>query len=505
MQKKVTEIQESSINPSKLTGLGVLLALCWLMVSILKGEPSLFALLGGLNLLIMVSVRITARKNHQMDNEGGIFGYLVTWILAYLLYPEKEALITGLPLQLNEVMVIYLGIAFLTWFTVTPKKATQELILGLSPFFSNFVLNFWKLTVLFLFLVNLRELSFLNNFAVTVFLITGFVELFLFYSRKLTVNYVDLILNPVKLLSSLIPVGQTLKWILLPLIFIILGQMVLDFWTLLLMLTAIFIGIISILTGFTKLTLSSGVIESRVEQGKAIMPKVIDEVISFSSSDQLETFDEFYRVSKETVIQKNNEIVTFYKNDVVLHFPFSDELQNATGVFILHLNLRDMKSPIIKKKKEKKVKKGKTITISMGSKKFQKKEKDSSGNLNLRGSTVHRIPLESWNSLKDEFKLEQLTREEFTKNLGFKDVKEAEQKLGQVIQGTVKVQEQIRSRIRGVPAPSFKFRDKIKSRISGNSLEIPPKLLEELNLPENQELELVRGKDEYLFYVRLKK
>ena len=55
--------------------------------------------------------------------------------------------------------------------------------------------------------------------------------------------------------------------------------MELDFWTLLLILASLFVGIISILTGFAKLTLSSGMIESRVEQGKTFMPKVIDEVI----------------------------------------------------------------------------------------------------------------------------------------------------------------------------------------------------------------------------------
>ena len=502
MQKNIPKWQESTnINPSKLTGIGVLLALSWLMVSILKGDPNLFTLLGAFNLIIMINVRIRARKNSQMEIEGGIFGFLVTWVLAYFLYPEKDAFLAGLPLQINEVMVIYLGIAFLAWFVITPKKATQEIVFGLSPFLSSLLLSLWQVSVLFLFLVNLRELRFLNEFAVIIFLIIGFLELIYFYTRKLSVNYVDLILNPLKLLSNLLPIGQTLKWVLLPLIFIVLGQMELDFWTLLLILAAIFIGILSILTGFTKLTLSSGVIESRVEQGKTLMPKVIEEVVALSSLDQLETFDEFYRVPEETVIQKAKEIVTFYKNDVILHFPFSNELQNATGVFIFHLNLHAAVASIIKKKPLQK--RRKTITITMKSKEFQKEVKESVVNLNLRGSTVHRIPLEYWNSLKD--KLEQLTREEFAQYVGFDDVKELDRKLAKAVQGTIKVQEQIRSRIRGVPAPSFKLKDKIIAKISGNSLHVPSELLQELNLPEDQDLELVKGKDEYLFYVRLKK
>ncbi|MHA1944610.1 MAG: hypothetical protein ACW97W_00810 [Candidatus Hodarchaeales archaeon] len=501
MQKNVAKRQVSSkMSLSKLTSLGALLALSWLMVSILNGEPILFVLLGGLNLLIVGSARINARKKNQMENEGGIFGFLVLWLLTYFFYPSKEAIIADLSLQLNELMVIYLGIAFLIWFAVSPKKTTQEIILGLSPFLSDFILNFWKISVFFLFLVNLRELRFLNDFAVIIFLVVGFFDLILLYTRKLKINYVDIILNPVKLLTTLLPVGQTLKWILLPLIFIILGQMELDFWTLLLILASLFVGIISILTGFAKLTLSSGVIESRVEEGKTLMPKVIDEVISISSSNNLETFDEFYRVPEETTIQKKNEIVTFHKNDVLLHFPFSNELQSSTGVFIFHLNLNNKKKST---KKRKRVARGRTVNVTIGSKGIKKEVSESAVNFDLRGSTVHRITLKRWNSLKSGLK--QITREEFAQYVGFEDVKELDRKLAKAVQGTVKVQEQIRSRIRGVPAPSFKFSDKIISRLSGNSLQVPSELLEELNLDKDQDLELVKGKDEYLFYVRLKK
>jgi hypothetical protein len=485
---------------SKLTSLGALLALSWLMVSILNGEPILFALLGGLNLLIVGSARINARKKNQMENEGRIFGFLVLWFLTYFFYADKEAIISDLSLQLNEVMVIYLGIAFLIWFAISPKKTTQEIVLGQSPFLSDLILNFWKLSVLFLFLVNLQELNFLNDLAVVIFLVVGFSELILFYNRQFRINYVDVILNPIKLLSSLLPVGSILKWVLLPLIFIILGQMELDFWTLLLILASLFVGIISILTGFAKLTLSSGMIESRVEQGKTFVPKVIDEVISISSSDNLETFDEFYRVPEETTIQKKNEIVTFHKNDVLLHFPFSNELQSSTGVFIFHLNLHNKKKST---KKRKRVVRGRTVNVTIGSKGIKKEVSESAVNFDLRGSTVHRITLERWNSLKSGLK--QITREKFAHYVGFEDVKELDRKLATAVQGTVKVQEQIRSRIRGVPAPSFKFTDKIISKLSGNSLQVPSELLEELNLDTDQELELVKGKDEYLFYVKLKK
>ena len=105
MQKKGAKRQVSSkMSLSKLTSLGALLALSWLMVSILNGEPLLFALLGGLNLLIVGSARIEARNKNQMENEGRIFGFLVLWLLTYFFYPNKEALISEFSLQINEVM-----------------------------------------------------------------------------------------------------------------------------------------------------------------------------------------------------------------------------------------------------------------------------------------------------------------------------------------------------------------------------------------------------------------
>ena len=49
------------------------------------------------------------------------------------------------------------------------------------------------------------------------------------------------------------------------------------------------------------------------------------------------------------------------------------------------------------------------------------------------------------------------------------------------------------------------YEARISSKISGNSLQVPAVLLEELNFAKNQELELVEGKDEYLFYFRKEK
>ncbi|MHA2109794.1 MAG: hypothetical protein ACW99R_18970, partial [Candidatus Hodarchaeales archaeon] len=194
----------TNIRPSRLTGLGVLFALLWIMISILQEDPNLFVFLGGLNLLLMFTLRIQARNKRQMENEGGIFGYLVIWTLSYFIYNQKDALVSSFQLSLNEVMVGFLVLTFIFWFSITPRKVSQEIVFGLPPHISNIILNLWKLSILFLFLVNLSELNFLKDVAVITFLAVGFFELILFYSRQVTINYVDLILNPSKLISTLL-------------------------------------------------------------------------------------------------------------------------------------------------------------------------------------------------------------------------------------------------------------------------------------------------------------
>ncbi len=490
----------SNIRPSRLTGLGVLFALAWIMISILQEDPNLFLALGALNFLLMLTVRVQARKNRQMDNEGGIFGYLVTWMLAYFIYHEKDVLIQSLQLSLNEVMVLLLALTFVSWFVITPRKVTQELVLGLPPHLSNLVLNLWKLSILFLFLVSLRELNFLTEIAVICFLVIGYFELILFYGRQITVNYVDLILNPLKLVGTLLAgLKQAFKWILLPFIFIILGQMELNIFTLSLIFAAIFVGIISLGTSITKLTLSSGVIESRAKEGQRVIPKVIDEVVGMSSLDQLQQFDKAFRVPKEITIQKSREVATLYPDDVILHFPFSNELQDSTGVFLFHLNRQGMMKGV---KKRSGIRTERRFTMTVQKQKTEKKVVKSETSLHLEGSTVHRISIEDWEKLQEQ--LIQLSREEFATFLGFKSIDELDQKLVEAVQNTVKIQEQVRSRIRGVPAPSFKGVDKIGSKLLDNKLVIPKEFLSKLNLAKDDELELIEGKDEYLFYVRKK-
>ena len=153
--------------------------------------------------------------------------------------------------------------------------------------------------------------------------------------------------------------------------------------------------------------------------------------------------------------------------------------------------------------KRSKIKFNKQMTVTTNSKKLRKKETKSERRLHLEGSTVHRISVQDWIKLKSQ--LIQLSREEFATFLGFENMNVLDEKLAVAVQNTVKFQEQVRSRIRGVPAPSFRGAKNFGSKLMDNKLVIPEEFLSKLNLSKDQEIELIPGKDEYLFYARVKK
>ena len=85
---------KSDIKPNWLSSLGILLALAWLLITFMQEEPNLFLVLGGINLIVMIYSRFISRKNQGLELEGGITGYLLTWLLAFIFYQQKEFVIS---------------------------------------------------------------------------------------------------------------------------------------------------------------------------------------------------------------------------------------------------------------------------------------------------------------------------------------------------------------------------------------------------------------------------
>ena len=490
----------STIKSRSLTTLGILFALAWLLITFLQEDPRLFVFLGGVNLFITIISRIRARTHETLELEGKIIGFLIIWVLAFFFYRKKEENIVILDwvFQTEQLMVSFLVISFLVWFIISPKKTTQEIIFRLPPFYSNLVLNLWKLAVIFLFLVTFPALRFLSNYAVLFFLICGFFGLIVFYKRQYNINYIDIILNPIGLLISVF-VGplEASKWILLTIIFILLDQMDLDISTLLLMFSAIFVGFITLITMLTKLFLSSGVIESRVKENKTLIPQVIEEIQQMSTLEKITQFDEFYEVPKEIKIHREKEIINLNPGDLLFRLPFSPALEGKTGIFIFHLNKQKL---LINIKKRRRWRRWTEHDLEK-----HKEIKKEVKNLNLSGSSFHRISAKRWEILQKELK--PIGKDIFATSIGFEDSQELDTELVKVVQSSIIVQEQIRSRLRGVPAPRFERTRRMdyKTTLTDKSITIPNDLLEMKHIRENQEIEIIPGKDEYLFYARTKR
>lgn len=515
----------AKMKPNWLTVFEVFLALGWLFITFLQENPEIYLLFGGLNLITMVLLRYIIRQKQALEMEGGIAGYLVLWVITSFFYQNKTEYI-ALPVletsvQVNDMMILFLTLSFLAWFIIAPRKTTQDILWNLPPFYSNLLLNLWKLAVLSLLLVGfIPQLNPFSNLAIIFYLIVGFFELIITYNKQIRIDYIDIILNPVQLLLNIIsgPVGA-LKWVLLTLIFIILDSLQLDLGTIALLFCALFIGIISLITSISRLILNSGLIESRVEEGKTIIPQVIEEVQLLSSSDKLIQFNEYYEVPEQILVNKRNQVVTMNKGDMILRIPFSKELETKTGVFFFHLNMLKMTLNIknIKKFTTQKFTKVNVKDIdskefedkiqssieNFDSKEFEEKVKSSVKNFDLRGSSIHRISNEKWKDI--EKKIIRLEKEKFTQKLGFKDSVEFDKELTKIIRRTVMAQEQVRSRLRGVPAPAFSDQTSYTSIIKANGINFPLDFIKDQEILEGQEIELIPGKDEYLFYIKRKK
>lgn len=484
-------------KPNWLTSLGVILALLWIFIAFNQDDPLLFLAIGGLNIITTIISRAVVRSKNALESEGGIIGFLITWFIAFFLYQTKGGVInlSGFEFQVNEVMTFYLTLAFLAWFIISPQKTSQEILWNLPPILSAAIFNLWKFSIIFLFLVTLPELAALSDIAILIFLIAGILELIILVHKQIKVEYVDIILNPLQLLGTVLAGPLTaVKWIVLVAIFTLLGQLTSNLISLLFIFSCIFAGIIALSTSITRLTMSSGVIESRVEEGKTIIPQIFQEVQQMARMESLSQFDEFYEVISPIMIKKTNKVINIKEGDKLIHLPFSDELETNTGVFIFHINMEGLMRAVMEGDIRSRAKK-------LNEEEFQDRMKKSVKNFSFKDSTIQRLSIVEWSNLQSAIR--KLKQEEFAVLLGFKDIEEFDAEFAKLVRSTVIMQEQIRSRIRGVPAPSFKEAN-FFSRIFKNKIEIPQDLMSKHSISSDQEIEIIPGKGEYLFYIKKK-
>lgn len=493
-KQKKKQIPDLDVKPESKVFLGSLLAFGWVISAIMNTELDLFLLLGFLSLSFTVLLRIRSRKKGTLgiESEGGVFGYLFIWFLSDFFYSNKKLDINfgigDFYLTGHEVMNYYLVIIVIAWFAITEKVVVQEILFGLPPFYSRLILNLWKLAVI-LELISLIALRDLKDIANIFFFLSGYLDLILFYSRQLKTDFLDIIFDPLKLIkTTLNGFFMAFKWFLLVLIMALLGQFdISTLPSLVLIAGAIFVGIIAEVTNILKLVQTGGISESQIQKGKDEVPRMFNEIKTFAKPDKLTNYDEIYLIENEIKLDRKNEILSLSPDYILLKIPFSEELGNRVGIFAVSIK----KSILSNKSGSKKT--GKWFSFFA----------NEDGEIKLGKSSVnmHRFKNEEWNTITASITKCDIKQLSEILNVSEEELRE---KLVSLLQGVIRTQEFIRNRIRGLPDISKEniYTTKLSTQ---SSLTLPSDILEKMKSLDIEEIEIIPGKDDFLFYARHKK
>jgi hypothetical protein len=479
----------------------------WLLATFLQSDAEIFLAAGLLSLVFTLIARLIATRKKEIDVSGGILGFILAWLIAYYFYESKSAIISTFTweLQVKEVMIGFLFVLFAGWILIKEQLGTQELVFGLSPFISAMLLNLWQIAVLVELVTLLDEFEFLRPYATFFFLLVGFFDLILLLARRKNLNYTELILNPVQLFGAMFAGSlQAGKWILLIGIFVVLDHLSLGLGPLTLIVSALGVALFCFSESLTRTTLASGVIESRVEQGKTIVPMIFEEIREFDAKDF-----QIYETQTPIEIRKRGSVTKLLPKKLLLRLPFSPELEKQGGIFLAQIKL----SRIITKngKSELNLQRGLLVTEIEASRAATDsdksiafvtptKHKGRSG-LNLQTQGLFRIDVQEWNRIQPGLLLRKTT--DISSELGLENPEAIDELFHQTVQGTIMAQRNVHNRLRGLPAP-VKAKP-FSGTIKHGALRLPKELLQAKDIQEETEIDIIPGKGEFLFYGRARK
>ncbi|MFQ5980669.1 MAG: hypothetical protein ACE5OZ_21235 [Candidatus Heimdallarchaeota archaeon] len=492
---------------SGVSSLFVLAKPLWLLATFVQSDAEIFLAVGLLSLVFTLIARLIATRKKEIDVSGGILGFILAWVIAYYFYESKSAMISAFnwELQVEEVMIGFLFVLFAGWILIKEQIGTQELVFGLSPFISAMLLNLWQIAVLVELLTLLDEFEFLRPFATFFFLLVGFFDLILLLTRRKNLNYTELILNPVQLLGAMFAGSlQAGKWILLISIFVVLDHLSLGLgpWTLIV--SALGVALFCFSESLTRTTLASGVIESRVEQGKTIVPMIFEEIREFDAKDF-----QIYETQSLIEIRKRGSIKKFPSKTLLLRLPFSPELEEQGGIFVTQIELS--RATTKNGKHELNLQRGLLVTPIESSRVptacekpvafvTPKEHKGKSG-LNLHTQGLFRIEVQEWKRIQPGLLLRETV--DIASELGLENTEAIDELFHHTVQGTILAQKNVHNRLRGLPAP-VKTKP-FSGTIKNGALLLPKELLQAKDIQEETEIDIIPGKGEFLFYGRARK
>lgn len=481
--------KSSNKGKSILSTFGAILNIIWFLSILPKPpiSPQQFILIGGISLVLTFIIKVYSRLTTQpelleLQGGGSVLGYVVTWVLVqiYSKIGENVTLFNNV-VTVRDVLSYYLILIFLIWFFIPSKSsASQELLFNLPPIISYFLFNMWKLIIILLFLGKEWNLTLLNSFIEIIFVVVCIIELVGMYQRIFKLDITDFILDLYQIVIEIIkgPV-VSLKWSILILVLILLNLLPSNYIILALLGFSILMSIISITTFVSRLTIDSGLIERKSNQAKIAVPQIFSEIKELRADDFQENY---YQVVKSFEIKRNAKVTRYFKGDVLFKIPLKKTLQSMAGIYVARLAFSDKAE---KNKYKKKYKNGKSIDLNI--------------------KTIGKFNQKEWDDLVHNESILIIESDTVLNQIGIPDKEAFDATLEQRLKDFAKIQDNVRDRIRGVPSAWHIDKGEVYELENLNQgIPIPEDVLEELKNSGISKIEVIPGKDEYLYYIRKK-
>ena len=332
---KTFDKKSNSKQTQVVSSIGVIVNIIWLVSAFLQPplDTLTFVSIGFISLILTTIARIfTALKSNSQFSEieggGSIVGFVLACVIANYIYPLSTDSVIILEIQKNVdyIIQVYLFFVFLIWFIIPTFRNSQEIVFGLPPIISYFILNFWKLLILSKFLlVMLPEFNSINPTLNAFILLFAYFELILLLLRQRRINIIDIILDVQQIFTEIFRgPGQALKWSFIIIFFLIFRMVDADIFMLSVIAFSLIIGFISFTAMITRVGMNSGIFKSKLESGTALAPTIFNEI----SHIEPETIHQnFFQVTTPFTIKTKTKIHKFSNETTLFRIPLTlDEI-----------------------------------------------------------------------------------------------------------------------------------------------------------------------------------
>lgn len=462
--------------------LGAIINIIWVLSLLLNPpiDPQQFINIGCLGLIFTFFSRLffsiaSSNDFSEFQSGGSIGGYVVSWIIVQF-YSNKEALVSffGYSNTVNEFLNIFIVIAFLLWVAVpTTFKGNQEIIFNLPPIFSYLLLNFWKISIIILFVTKIWNINEYTGYITALLLVICLIEIIGMYQSLFKIDITEIILDLPQIIREIVK-GPfvSLKWVLVILSLILLNFIRSDVYVLLVLGFAILMSLISFTTFISRLTIDSGLIQrkaaSATDSAKTIVPQIFSDIKELKPED---IHENYYQVLENFTVRKKTKVEKYSKGNFLFRLPLKDTIEALSGIYIAKLSIR-----------EKKIKKN-----------GKKQQSD------FQFKSIGKFDQKEWNNVLQTGKIEPVQSDVMINQMGFENKEEFDNKLNTGLKQFSKFQDGVRDRIRGVPATAEQGQIYDTSAVP-----LPEDIKKDLIANGVNKLEVIPGKDEFLFYIKKK-